>query len=347
MHDKKEKIITPEGISPRSSRCLLAIVITAAFALTHTACIMSWQYRVVQGLESRAGNRRYDPAQFKEIDAHALRAPLSAAVSFDELARYLAGPAGGELCRVRAIWRWITANIEYDNGKKNYSAGATLRDRRGTCQGYAELFVELCRSSGIRSMEITGYNRGAGYNPGDRVNDDHAWNAVLIDGKWHLLDCTDGAGFVRDGGFVRDYREHFFLTPPGEFIYGNMPTLPRWQLLPRKITRKEFETLPAYRHGFFHNNLRQVDDNRSCVIRSGRDLTLRFAAPPGVHISASARTVMGERLARQPAVAHRDDSIVITAEFPEPGKYHLVGWAGPEAEPRKLSWAFTFLVIVE
>lgn len=324
-------------------RLILILLISASSLLT--ACLMSQQYQIVQNIDALAGNQRFDPALFMEIDRHALAAPDSVAANLDTLASYLAIPATDDLGKVRAIWRWITAHIFYDRDNKNYTARETLRGRKGTCQGYAELFVELSLRMGVRAVEVTGYSRGSGYKPGDRTVNDHAWNAVLAGGKWYLLDSTYGAGHFNGGRYLREYREHYFLTPPSEFIYTNLPELRRWQLMEQKISKKEFERLPFYRHGFFQYGLHQVDEHRSCIISCAGDMELRFTAPTDVIMTVNVKDSAGKTVSRPTAFREGRD-IVIRAFFDKPGEYLLIGWVSPSQRPKDYSWAFTYLVKV-
>ncbi len=319
------------------------LLILALCSLHLTACLMAQQHQVILNLNARAGNQRFDPSQFDEIDRYALQAPASAMETIDTLALYLSKSSPNELGRVRAAWRWITATVSYDTDKKNYSARETLRDRKGTCQGYSELFVELARRMGVRAIEITGYTRGSAYNPGDRVANNHAWNAVLIDGKWYLLDSTYGAGHFNGSRYVREYREHYFLTPPAEFIYTNLPELRRWQLIPEKLSKKDFEGLPFYRHGYFQYGLRQLDGNKSNVISCSGELELRFAVPGDLVLMVSVRDLSGKPLFR-PTVTREKEDLVIHAIFQKPGDYHLIGWVNPAERPKDYAWAFTYLV---
>ncbi|XP_062825690.1 kyphoscoliosis peptidase-like isoform X1 [Anolis carolinensis] len=79
------------------------------------------------------------------------------------------------------------------------------------CSGYARLFEKMCSIAGIRCKTITG------------TFERHTWNAVYIDGKWHLLDCTFGSGFVDDGKFTFRYDELYFLTHPDLFEQDHTP----------------------------------------------------------------------------------------------------------------------------
>ncbi|MBN2080399.1 MAG: hypothetical protein JW838_15620 [Spirochaetes bacterium] len=317
---------------------------TALSPALFVSCLMAHQYGVVRLPAEKAGNRRFDPALFRDVDARALNTPPRKGEPLDSLARRIAGEARDELEQVRAIWRWITAFISYDTGKKNYGARATLRDLRGTCQGYAELFVELARRAGLRAVEVTGRGRGSGHLPGEPVRANHAWNAVRIDGKWHLLDATYGAGQVNEDRFIRGYREHFFLTPPGEFIHSHLPDLRRWQLRERKISKKEFSNLPFYRHGYFTHGLRQSGGSRTAVIECEGDLALAFEAPGEIAVTINLRTPSGTTLVKK-RFTGREGIVEINLAIKEPGRYYLYGWAGPDDDPAPPALAFVYLVV--
>lgn len=57
-------------------------------------------------------------------------------------------------------------------------------------------------------MKLSGYSKGYGYKIGQTFqgNSDHAWNAVYLDGRWHLLDSTWGSGTVDDTSTKFTYR---------------------------------------------------------------------------------------------------------------------------------------------
>lgn len=47
-------------------------------------------------------------------------------------------------------------------------------------------------------MTVPGYSKGFGYQTGQSFSGefDHAWNAVYLEGRWHLVDSTWGSGLV-------------------------------------------------------------------------------------------------------------------------------------------------------
>ncbi|MCB0760459.1 MAG: hypothetical protein KDC12_02975 [Flavobacteriales bacterium] len=152
--------------------------------------------------------------------------------------------------RVRNLFEWITSNISYDYGmyrrisegkdSREQSAEDVARKRKGVCEGYANLFAALCQKSGFRCEVIEGHARGGVYGKRDQ-GELHAWNAVQINKRWYILDCTWAAGYVDGKGkFHFERNEHFWLTNPEEMTDDHYPFDPLWQLNAHPITFDEF-----------------------------------------------------------------------------------------------------------
>jgi len=126
-----------------------------------------------------------------------------------------------------AAFSWIHANIFYDNASKwqrrygqqggDQSPEGVLAAKRGVCAGMANLFAALATQMGLKSAVVTG--RASGFR-----QEAHAWNAVMIDGNWGLVDLTRGS----------------FLRPPQEFLAHHFPNDPQWQLLEKPLTYQEW-----------------------------------------------------------------------------------------------------------
>ncbi len=107
---------------------------------------------------------------YEEIDSHALNAPASAEGNVPSLAAYLAKPAKNDREKARAIFRWITENIDYNvDVFFNEGTGATnsedvLKSRRSICYGYSDLFLSLAGEMGLQAVRISGYGKGYGYS---------------------------------------------------------------------------------------------------------------------------------------------------------------------------------------
>lgn len=186
---------------------------------------------------------------FSKIDELSKKVPATESRKVETLAEQLNKNANSDLEKVRAYYIWITHNINYDiktffsnNPNPKTKATDALKRKLAICQGYSELFKELCKHSNIPCEIISGYSKGYGFNPKRKLtNSDHAWNAVFVQNKWQLVDATWGAGYVNEKRkFVKKYFEEFFLADPKVFILKHLPTDPMWQLLPCPITINDY-----------------------------------------------------------------------------------------------------------
>uniref|UniRef100_A0A8C5JPS9 Kyphoscoliosis peptidase n=1 Tax=Junco hyemalis TaxID=40217 RepID=A0A8C5JPS9_JUNHY len=109
--------------------------------------------------------------------------------------------------------------------------------------------------AGIQCKKLSGHAKGHGYKTGQTFtgNSDHAWNAVYLEGRWHLLDSTWGSGSVDDSftKFTYRYNEFYFLTHPALFINNHFPDNSNWQLLKPTLTLKEFENNMLHNSNFY------------------------------------------------------------------------------------------------
>jgi hypothetical protein len=180
-------------------------------------------------------------------DSIALHTPEAATSTVASLAAHLTGGLATEREKARAIYRWLTENVEYD--AVSYFRGrlfvpdqrpeAVLRRRRAVCEGYGLLFVELARRAGLEASYVTG--RAQLLSDGQRFTADHGWNAVKVDGEWKLMDATFGAGDLVGRDFRKRFRDFYFEAPPEKLIFSHLPDDGRWQLLPRAVSRGDFE----------------------------------------------------------------------------------------------------------
>ncbi|XP_043929446.1 kyphoscoliosis peptidase [Protopterus annectens] len=203
-----------------------------------------------------------DLTKFEKLDAYASK--VIATGSMESLVKALLKEAHSDLEKVRAIWIWICHHIEYDvKGYHNKrlrrcAPDDVLHTRQAVCSGYAGLFKQMCSFAGVRCEEISGYSKGYSYKIGTTFKDtNHAWNAVHLDGKWHLLDSTWGAGNVQENCtvFSFNYKEFYFLTHPALFIEDHYPVNTVWQLLNPVVPLKQFESRIMKSGSFFEMGL--------------------------------------------------------------------------------------------
>jgi hypothetical protein len=194
-----------------------------------------------------------DKADFTEIDKHALAATGDDEKTLEALAKYLAGPCKTDADKARAAYRWVTDRIAYDvdaylaRRAGDTSAEATLKRRMAVCEGYANLYLDLCKRMGLQVVKVRGYVNADG-DAANRVLADrslHTWNAVTLDGTWKLVDPTFGAGGVEGKEFRKHFYPYYFCTPPDRMLFTHLPKEPRWQLVEKPISDVEFLRRPA------------------------------------------------------------------------------------------------------
>ncbi|TKX19201.1 hypothetical protein C1H76_8579 [Elsinoe australis] len=167
---------------------------------------------------------------FTAADTHAARFPRESIPSHDPawLAHQLTIPFPSLTDKARAIFVWLHHNISYntaaffaDNVQPSTPA-STLSSGLAVCEGYSALFTCLATHAGLQSRVIGGHGKGYGYDapaPGTRLppySAGHAWNVVLIDEGWKLIDACWGAGTV--DGATQGYKKGFNAS---EFTKSN------------------------------------------------------------------------------------------------------------------------------
>ena len=205
------------------------------------------------------GYDRFDPI-VELVDNYAFSATEEHEKDIETLASYLGvfgkryTPAN-EYLQVRAIYSWITHNIKYDHAAlldgvtRDNDAMQVFKNRKAVCHGQANLFKAFCDELKIKCHVVNGPIKQR-FSEKESELVEHAWNAVEIHGKWHLLDCTWGCMMDDKKNEVnpRLYTENefYFLTPPELLILNHFTKDPDWQLLKTPKTIEQFVKEPNY-----------------------------------------------------------------------------------------------------
>ena len=292
----------------------------------------------------------HQPIDYKKIDRHALNTPKSAEKSIQSLGLFLTQPARNDFEKTRAIYRWITENINYDtkgffSGRYgNLSAKGVLKSRTAVCEGYAGIFESLAKATGLEVVKISGFSKGYGYEVGSSIRgpSNHAWNAININGLWYLLDSTWGAGYVdSQGRFVRRFEEHYFLTSPKEFIFDHFPENIRWQLLEQPISKKEYEKLVYLRPAFFKYGLK-LESHVFAKIQTDRLLSITLSVPESTLVIANLEQNY-RKFDRDLTFSQKENRRYnIQAIFPNAGNYILRLFATDKKKSANYEWVLDY-----
>jgi hypothetical protein len=187
-------------------------------------------------------------SQLSATDSLNMNMKCPPGISPEELHKKLAPTGTTDLEKIRAFYVWMAANINYDtglfySGKQDVELekpAIVLKRRLAVCQGYADLFTELCRLSNISCYTVSGYNK---FN-NKLITAGHSWNIVWIQNKWQPVDVTWGAGVIDDNSkYVRSYSDVYFLQDPEDFLKEHYPLDPMWQLLEYPVTLTKYSNV--------------------------------------------------------------------------------------------------------
>ncbi|GMQ60729.1 hypothetical protein AN1V17_51310 [Vallitalea sediminicola] len=100
--------------------------------------------------------------------------------------------------KIEAIYNYIIDNVNYDNEKakdvsSRYlpSTSETLASQKGICYDYASLFAAMLRSLDIPTKLVHGESNFTSVY--------HAWNEVLVDNEWIVVDTTIDSAYKSEG----------------------------------------------------------------------------------------------------------------------------------------------------
>jgi hypothetical protein len=211
--------------------------------------------------------------EYAAIDKTALQIPDSMSHTTDGIARYVLGNFKTDKEKLRAIFAWITGNIQYDVANmfainfyehEQEKIEKALQNRKGICSNFAALFSAICTKTGIRSFVITGYTKQNGF--ADYIP--HAWCAASADNNWYMFDPTWGSGYVSGGKFYRKLNNAYFMVDPAVLVKSHMPFDVMWQFLNYPVSNQEFyenRTVPDKSKPIFNyiDSIRQYEKQDS------------------------------------------------------------------------------------
>ena len=121
-----------------------------------------------------------------------------------ELADEICGDCDTDEEKVKAIYKWMIYNFEYDYDCEPliqyFNVRKTLSTRKGICYDFSHLFAALCRSQNIPCYVVDGDKR-------DNAQYHHTWNRVYFDSSWWNIDVTFDTVQTKNQGSLYGLRE--------------------------------------------------------------------------------------------------------------------------------------------
>ncbi|MEN2412737.1 transglutaminase domain-containing protein [Flavobacterium mesophilum] len=188
--------------------------------------------------------------KISEVDKIVAKYPKSFG-STEKLADRIEKDFDSDYDRARAIYSWMAFNMRYDyNAFLNpprvqgfsYSSEAekqrkikqlndnliqkSFKTQKAVCEGFTALYQHLAGLVGLKCEIVRGDSKVRLADIGRKTtSSNHAWNMVLIDKKWRLVDVTWGQGYYDSskGRMVNDFNPAYFDTDPDYFFAKHFP----------------------------------------------------------------------------------------------------------------------------
>lgn len=227
--------------------------------------------------------------KFNAIDSVVLKYPNYR--SIDKLAGKIQKDFTSERDKARAIYSWITLNINYDlktfsnpPKQKSYTfkneadkirqlqlinektVQNTFISKKAVCQGFSQLYAHLATLAGLKSEVVLGDSKTEFSDIGrKRLISNHAWNTVQIDGKWILVDATWGQGFYdsKRSQIVKEFLPVYFDQDPRFFYAKHFPM--EWEHLDNVGNVETFLNGPLIYNAFIKANCEIIAPNSGII----------------------------------------------------------------------------------
>ncbi|MDR3186309.1 MAG: hypothetical protein LBU04_05835 [Christensenellaceae bacterium] len=135
--------------------------------------------------------------------------------------------------KIHAIYDFLTSEVIYDyellsiaeapntsieiHDYDGFSIDGVFLRKQAVCDGIAKAFVLLTAMERITSKKVMGKS----------MNQGHAWNIVLLDGMWYLVDATWGSSLWNDYSKEYEIQDHqFLLRSKEDFQDSHNPDIP-------------------------------------------------------------------------------------------------------------------------
>lgn len=223
--------------------------------------------------------------------------------STEELAERIEKDFDTDYEKARAIYSWIAFNIKYDynvylNPPRtqgfSYSTEAekqrkikqindrlidkTFKSKKAVCEGFTALYQHLADLTGLKSEIIRGDSKTSLRDIGRKTtSSNHAWNIVLIDKKWRLIDVTWGQGYYDStkGRMVNEFNPVYFDTDPDYFFAKHFPDSGSY--LGHKLNRENFLNGPLiYNKTIENDNQIKSPDSGIIEAKMGDKITIEI-----------------------------------------------------------------------
>ncbi|MBN2527697.1 MAG: arylamine N-acetyltransferase [Deltaproteobacteria bacterium] len=250
--------------------------------------------------------------------------PESEKQTIKQIATYLSGKEPNPFWLAKAIHDYVADRVHYDFASLDagkyppYAASIVNRTQSGVCAGYAKLFEAIAKSAGFKCKFIVGRVRK---EDGNIDGDAHAWNAIEIDGRWHLVDVTWDSAHAQRNQKMTKYGTDYLFTPPAVFALDHFPDKSKWQLLETPLSRGDFIRQPMMTAAFHKQKMSLVSPRRSQVTVDN-ELIIQIDNPRQLYVMATFN-IKGQQSDKKCDVRNQGARATLICDFPSPDTYQV------------------------
>ncbi|MCM3786335.1 transglutaminase [Neobacillus mesonae] len=191
-----ENVITSEGLHKVLTNAMADR--TEKLTFTYKGKIKTLKATLQQAIEKAMKSDSYIQYTLKSYAYHYKGTNISAEVNIElkyresmeqtayvnsrvaQILKDIIKPGMNDHEKIEAIHNFVVLNLAYDESMQKYTAYDGLTTGSTVCQGYSLLTYKLLTEAGIKNRIIEGHAGGQL----------HAWNLLLLDGKWYHMDTT-------------------------------------------------------------------------------------------------------------------------------------------------------------
>ncbi|KAK9247599.1 hypothetical protein V1506DRAFT_531637 [Lipomyces tetrasporus] len=179
-------------------------------------------------------------------------------------------------CTERIIWQQAPPLDEYD--EPIYDTTRIFRSKKASSDELANCVKSMCNLLQISCEVVKGYLRAPGETVDSqmsRVN--HAWNAVVVDGEWRLIDASLASPTHPRRSLYTNCpstaaEDFYFLARPSELLFTHIPRYRTQQHIVPNLADRFLLDLPSICPVMFKYNLFLSDFDTSLLRTSGADV---------------------------------------------------------------------------
>lgn len=204
---------------------------------------------------------------------------------------FLCRPYKSDVQRLRAIFTWTAEKIGWEEDfEGEVDTRRVIQLRRGSAKEVALLVDEMCAAVGLHGEIVPGMLKRPEDMLETRCSPNHWWNAVLVDDRWRMLDCSlahPSHPLRVHYSSVAQAEFGLFLARPSDWCYSHVPTYPEQQHLCPPVAAEALMALPCASPAFFRHSLSMVDFDTSLLHIDNLEIVqISFVAPPDIECAA-------------------------------------------------------------